>query len=357
MPANIHGVFYLNHRTGSLYVEARHEQDVLNLKPLFRIGPGVDRRNTGDLVWVEKARRITVLEAADIRRLCAQQEHAPTIGGAALPAWVRIAKGSYRGDIGLLHDVDQQTCRIWVVPRTPHHPFDNADAYPGKRYPPRHYTPKTPADFGVVTTREGSRSIQLRYTPADNETATHVNFSFCGGYIDLSMNESDLQLVEQPNPKEVLFFKPKTAMKELFGEGSMDLTDEQQDACNRFSLISVTPWSLMQDIRPGNRVDVTADSSVPLQGTVVSVENDSAVIAIHSEDYIEGGNLHANLRNIRLRFVMGDIAEVPKSLQFTHDPQPWQEGIVLGVTEDELNIVLGKDSVVSVDISFHVTPY
>jgi hypothetical protein len=357
MPSNVHDIFYLNHGTGSVYVEARHEGDVLSLRPLFLIGRGVDRRNAGELVRVGKAKRLSVVEAAEIRQLRTQRKNAPAVGGAALPSWVRIAKGIYRGDLGLLHHRDVSSCHIWVVPRTPHHPFDNADAYPGKRYPPRHYTPKKPSDFGVVTTREGPRSTHLRYTPSANETATRVNSSFCGGYIDLLINESDLQLVEQPNPKEVLFFKPKIAMKELFGEGSMNLTDEQQDARNRFSLISATPWSLMQDIRPGNRVDVTADSSVPLKGTVVSVENDSATISIHSETYIQGGNLHANLRNIRLRFVMGDIAEVPESLQFTEDPQTWQEGIVLGVTEHELNLILEKDTVVSIDVSLRVASY
>jgi hypothetical protein len=196
--------------------------------------------------------------------------------------------------------------------------------------------------------------MQFQYirSVADMHSATSVDAVFCGGYMDLVINESNLKLV-QPEPMEVLLFKPQTAMKELFAEQSMDLTDEQRDAHDRFSFISHTPWSAVQGIRPSNRVKIIADSMSGSHGTVVLVETNTAVLDIQ-----DSGHVPIRLRDIRLDFVMGDIAEVPASLQLTHDPlQDWQDGIVLGVIQDELSLLLRNDQVVSRDVSLPTTSF
>jgi hypothetical protein len=333
MPAAIKNIFHLVLNTGYIYVEGGSERDVFKLKPVVTTGVG----QWSSLIRVHDARRVSDDEAAEIRALRKQREDAPNVTDTPLPTWVRIATGAYRTDVGLLHRRDNQRLHVWVVPRTPSHDLDVAAHHPGKRYPRRFFTPSHSTGFGTMTLcTDNPRALRFKH-------GSKVNAVFCGGYMDLVIDDLSVQPT-QPKPLEIVCFGPDLAMKELFPESTCQ-TDALSDARHRFRFISYLPWSAIQDIRPLNLVKVVSRSLDAPQCRVLSVENDSAVLSVISDRVSEANQLKVDIRDIRLDFALGDTVEVLRSPD-TINPV-WAEGMVMSCVEDELDIILKDDSVVS----------
>ena len=282
---------------GSIYVESILNDDMISLLSLT---PGIVRKQSGVVRQI--------VDPSDWVKLLTMRDPTTTV---ATGQWIRVLKGSYKGDFGFVTDVEAFGASILVVPRL-------ATSLKRKRT----FTRPEPRLFDPVTF---SSMFQRQPEPQEDGIYTSRGLSFEHGLLRLNL---DLHSISPnsagiPTPILVLFKLSKHPAltgfprpeEWIFEEGEQVIVFPSQ---KKATIAVITSTHLEVDLATKEGIEVVSWHNVrkvfsagdfvnvmsgPSRGTMGWVERIDAD-TVYFLEYKEKGNISTSSDDIKVSFIL-----------------------------------------------------
>ncbi|KAK0225988.1 hypothetical protein IW262DRAFT_1457233 [Armillaria fumosa] len=292
---NIRSVLYRNNLQGWIYMEAPYNETI---KSFLLMTPGVRKMGYAP-PW---RLRVEAIKIAEWKTVLQEDDHIEDV--FQVGSWVRVKRGTYRGNVGVVHEATLEQIVILLIPRLSLEP--PIKQLRGKRRH-RQERPAVSHLFDPLRFRDGADAtnqelpsgqiitifrghkllkgfLLKKMSSHGIEEAANIDVSAAGIFLTSNLPEVQTWTRDMPPPNGWIFDTDERVMIRSLGSSGSVIESAQGRVkvwdASTSTTIETTYWDLRKEFSPGDFVVATVDAFKGRQGWVIEVHESKLDIEV-----------------------------------------------------------------------------